>query len=401
MLDQSQTDVGKILTDRRLVRYQPFAKLVEAAAREQKIGAGKIFLEVMRLTGRKKKMTADEYFAYQVYRKDLRLTEKKEFVGARGSHELNDKLSPPALTQLRGFLGDKFAFPALMQQTGLPVTETQAMFTTDRYIGNLRALRNSRDIIAFLGQDADFPIFGKPVKGAQALGTVRIDAVDAPSGLAKLHDGRVVSVASLAEEIVTDFPDGYLFQTAVEQHPVLTEMAGETLATVRLVTVIEDSDPKTLYSVWKIASPKAMSDNFWQDGSMLASLNIENGRIERCVTGKGSEQTEIAAHPVSGKEFSTFQIPQWEDAVALVKNAHALFPQVGCLGWDVAMGKNGPLIVECNENPGHDFYQVATGRGALTPELQASFTRVIARNESVAKGLKERAYKVGRKHAQW
>lgn len=89
MLDQSQTDVGKILTDRRLVRYQPFAKLVEAAAREQKIGAGKIFLEVMRLTGRKKKMTADEYFAYQVYRKDLSLTEKKEFVGARGSYELN------------------------------------------------------------------------------------------------------------------------------------------------------------------------------------------------------------------------------------------------------------------------------------------------------------------------
>jgi len=36
MLDQAHPETEKILTDRRLVKYKPFAKLVEAAAREQR-----------------------------------------------------------------------------------------------------------------------------------------------------------------------------------------------------------------------------------------------------------------------------------------------------------------------------------------------------------------------------
>lgn len=396
MLDIAQPEADKILTDRRLIKYQPFAKLVEAAAREQNIGAGRIFLEILGLTIRKKAMTPDEYFAYRVYRKDLSRTEKQQFVGARGSFELNCKLSPPALTQLRGFLGDKYAFPALMHQAGLPTTETQAIFTTDRFTGKLRTLRNSDQIIAFLSNGARFPIFGKPVKGAQALGTVRIDDVDTASGLAKLRNGHVVSVNALADEIIRDFPEGYLFQSVVEQHPALTEIAGDTLATLRLVTVIEEVEPTVLYALWKIPAPRAMSDNFWQEGSTLAWLNIDTGRIERCVTGKGSEQKEIVEHPTSGKELSQVHLPHWPEAIELVKNAHALFPVNGCLGWDIAIGREGPLVVECNENPGHDFYQICTGRGALNPQMQAIFSRVIARNKRLLAGRKERRYTVGR-----
>ncbi|SEL11107.1 Sugar-transfer associated ATP-grasp [Roseovarius nanhaiticus] len=396
MLDQAHPETEKILTDRRLVKYKPFAKLVEAAAREQKIGAGRIFREIVGLTARKAGLTADEYFAYRVYRADLSRTEKREFVGARGSFELNRKLSPPGLTQMRGFLGDKFGFPALLQQTGLPTTEIQAAFTTDRFIGSLPALKNATDIVSFLSETAKFPLFGKPVKGAQALGTIRIDAVDAASDIAKLHDGRVVAISALSEEIVRDFPDGYLFQSVVEQHPVLTETAGEILATMRMVTVIEDTAPTLLYALWKMPSPKAMSDNFWQDGSMLSWLNVVTGQVERCVTGGGSDQKEISIHPVSGKDLLQMRMPHWAEATDLVKKAHALFPVNGCLGWDVAIGKDGPLIVECNTNPGHDFYQIGTGRGALNPEMQAVFSRVIARNKAMIASLTKRKYKIGR-----
>jgi len=396
MLDETQSEAGKILTDRRLVKYKPFSKLVEAAAREQNIGAGRIFRDILGFFFRKYGLSPDEYFAYRVYRKDLTRAEKREFISEIGNFKLNCRLSPPELTQMRGFLGDKFAFPAFLQQAGLPTTETQAIFTPDRFTGALPAVRDSDGIVAFLEKDARFPIFGKPSKGAQALGTVRIDAVDAESGQAQLHDGRVVSVRALAEEIVRDFPDGYLLQSVVEQHPALTEMVGETLATLRLVTVIEEVEPTVLYALWKIPSPKAMSDNFWQQGSMLAWLNAEIGEVERCIVGTGSEQEEIAIHPMSGKDILRFRLPHWSEAVDLVKKAHALFPVNGCLGWDVAIGSDGPLLVECNENPAHNFYQLGTGRGVLNPELQAAFNRVVARNLRFVAGLKERKYKVGR-----
>jgi hypothetical protein len=33
-------------------------------------------------------------------------------------------------------------------------------------------------------------------------------------------------------------------------------------------------------------------------------------------------------------------------------------PQVGFIGWDVCLTPDGPVIVEGNDYPGHDLYQL-------------------------------------------
>lgn len=399
MLDTTNSSTtsnpAKILTDRRLQKPATLADQVKAAAAAEGIGAGKIFAEVLKTSlSRKNKLKPGEYFAYGVYRKDLTKEQKAEFIGEDANFKLNLRLSPPGITEMRGFLRDKLAHAALWRQYGLPTTETQAFFSPNRWVGDTRVLRDAEAIAAFLTQDARMPLFGKPVNGLQALGSVRIDSVDADTGQACLADGRVVSVRDLADEIIRDFPAGYLFQSVVPQNADVSAHIGPMLSCPRLVTVIQDEQPEMLYAYWKIAAPDAVADNFWQKGSMLARINAKTGVVENCITGKGPEKQFIETHPVTGQPIVGYQIPHWEEAVELVCKAHSIFPINGCLGWDVGFGEDGPVLIECNENSGHDTYQFVLDKGLMRPEMKAVFDKVIARNERIFKDLKARRYEV-------
>ncbi len=384
----------KILADRRLAKPQAIADLVKMAAARGKIGASRIFREMIRLGMRRNGVSQHEYFDCQLYRDDLSIEEKKQFLGEMGSYRLNLKLSPPGLTRMRGFLNDKIAHTALWQRWGIATTETQAVFTPDRWLGPIRVLRDRNAILDFLMQDAVFPIFGKPVTGQQALGSVCIDAVDAPAGTARLADGRSISISDLADEILRDFPEGYMFQSAVKQHPEVSKIAGRALSCVRFVTVIQDRAPEVLYASWKIASPSAMADNFWQEGSMLSRVDPDSGVVQNCVRGKGPEAQQIETHPVSGARIVGYQLPDWQAARQLVLDAHAIFPVNGCLGWDVGIGAQGPVLIECNDNPGAEFYQLVSGRGIMNDDVRPILDRVIARNRKILMDKRSRLYKI-------
>jgi glutathione synthase/RimK-type ligase-like ATP-grasp enzyme len=42
----------------------------------------------------------------------------------------------------------------------------------------------------------------------------------------------------------------------------------------------------------------------------------------------------------------------------MVKEAAKVIPEMGYVGWDVAFTPNGPVLVEANDFPGHDIYQL-------------------------------------------
>ena len=59
-----------------------------------------------------------------------------------------------------------------------------------------------------------------------------------------------------------------------------------------------------------------------------------------------------------GYDIPELDISDYESSLELVKKASTVEKHVRYVGWDVCFSKKGPLIVEGNEFPGHDIYQL-------------------------------------------
>lgn len=352
-------------------------------AKEHGVSPLKQFLQMTKLRLGAPKLASNEYYAAQLYRPDLTSEDKQQFVGETRNKALNLSMSPPQIARISDFLQDKVLYNALLAQLGLSTIKTQAVFSARRGFGALPTLRSEADITRFLTTQARFPLFGKPVEGSKSVGSALFTSVDAKAGTLTLGNGRVVELAPTVSEIVTKFTKGYVFEDAVTQHGDMTQVAGPALGTLRIVTVMEDDAPRPLYALWKIPAPGAMSDNFWQDGSMLAELDVATGEVLQIRRGSGVDMELIENHPVSGKPMRGMMIPHWKQATDLARQAHGLATGNGVLGFDIGMTQTGPVVVECNTNPFHTLYQLATGRGILNADFAPVFKRIAAAKAAV------------------
>lgn len=373
----------------------PVGAAIVEVAKAHGISPIKQFREIGALYFGATKLASNEYYAAGLFRKDLTKEQKKQFVGEKSNLDLNLRLSPRNIARISDFLGDKVLYASLLDRLGLPTPDIQAVASAHRGYGEIPTLRSAEAIETFLLETAKFPLFGKPTQGSKSVGSVRMISLDPETRMITLGNGAQVGVRTLCEEIFTDFARGFVFQSVVEQHKDMTAVAGEALGTVRVVTLATDQGVKVLYSLWKIPAPDAMSDNFWQKGSMLAELDATTGDVKQVRRGSGMNVEMLDVHPVSGAAFNAVQIPSWDKVIELATKAHSLSPENGILGWDIGVSQDGPVIVECNTNPFHSLYQIATGRGILNEEFASEFEPILKRNEAITaqQKAKEKAKK--------
>jgi hypothetical protein len=367
--------------------------LQAVVARKYKVSQFRQFADILKLRHGVNGLNPNEYYDLEVYRPDLTPVDKCAFVGERGSLKLNQSLAPPYVTQMRGFLSDKVAFTALLSQFGLRTTTTQSVFSTNRNFGTLTTLRTAAELRDWLETKAQFPLFGKPICGTQAVDSVAITHI--AGGQAHLASGDIVSVDQLIAAIVAEKNTGFIFQDVVEQHPTISARANtQSVSTVQVVTVVEDDVPRVLYTLWKLPDDKAMSDSSWQKGSMIGHVDAVTGKVLTMRKGTGPNTQWPVNHPVTGEELLGTTLPEWQSVVDLALAAHAIFPTIGILGWDVAIGPDGARILECNENPRHRLYQLATARGVLNAEFKPVFEKIKTANAKYMSALsvKNKAY---------
>ncbi len=360
----------------------PASAMLVEIARKYNVSPFRQMREMVSLNRGPGRLAMHEYYSSGTFDPELTVAQKREFVGEKGSFKLNCRLSPIRKTPSRAFIRDKVMYSALLEQLGFRTTETQAVVLSDRSYGSIPALRNVDDIKQFLVDTAVYPIFAKPVEGSKSVGSALIEDIDRVSCLLLLANGRKVDVAAFANEAFKDFDSGFIFQSAVDQHPDMCRITGSAVGTLRVVTIRDETGVEPLYSIWKIPAPTAMSDNFWQPGSMVAEVDISTGKLVKCKRGSGISAEWIDTHPVNGEAFSGYQIPHWEGTKKLAIQAHELFPEFGVFGWDIAVTPDGPLIIECNANPFHSLYQLSTGRGILNEDFKPRFDEAATHSRS-------------------
>ncbi|NND61245.1 MAG: hypothetical protein HKN49_13355, partial [Gammaproteobacteria bacterium] len=70
-------------------------------------------------------------------------------------------------------------------------------------------------------------------------------------------------------------------------------------------------------------------------------------------------------HPDHGAAIKNVQLPYWAEAKALSEACLAAFPRLRFAGLDIAIGAEGPVIIEMNVSPareGATFVDIPSGR---------------------------------------
>ncbi len=164
----------------------------------------------------------------------------------------------------------------------------------------------------------------------------------------------------------------YLVEEYLVQHPDVSRIYPLSVNTLRLVTILSHGQAHLVFSSMRIGNGKQV-DNL-NSGGMAVIVDMETGKIS--APGADKDGKAYYTHPMTGVELVGCQIPYYREAVEMVKKAACSIPELGYLGWDVAITEKGPVLIEANHFPGHDIYQFQVHLGpdkiGLAPRFDAA-----------------------------
>lgn len=170
-------------------------------------------------------------------------------------------------------------------------------------------------------------------------------------GIEKIRREQFDSLESLYEHVA--FKNCELEELII-QNAEVAKIYPDSINTARVVTILKNGVVHVIIAYVRIGNGSFV-DNF-NSGGMTAPIDIATGMIKDRAIDKKKNLYEV--HPKTGHIIKGFQFPDWDLAMEMVKEAALVVPQMGYIGWDVAFSDRGPLLVEANEYPGHDIYQL-------------------------------------------
>lgn len=178
--------------------------------------------------------------------------------------------------------------------------------------------------------------------------------------------------------IISMLPPGerYLVQPRLRNHPNLQPiMSASGLGTVRIVTCLLRGKASIVTACLRITVGPNVTDNFsvGSAGNLAASIDVDSGRLSVAVGSVRKEWPEmfsVDTHPDTGVRISGRVVPDWQVVKTLAQGAHEAFPELGVIGWDIAVTEQGPLLIEANHAWDINLLQVAHCRG-MRGDMQA------------------------------
>ena len=175
-------------------------------------------------------------------------------------------------------------------------------------------------------------------------------------GIEKLNASDFSSVKELKAHLVEN--KLLLLEEILIQHPVMSRLHPHSVNTCRVITLFKDGKAHVVAAYLRIGCGSHV-DNF-NSGGMVVPVNEETGEITYPAINKSGEVFEL--HPLTNIAINGFKIPLWDEVRTTALKASSVVPQVGLVGWDVALTDKGVVIIEGNDFPGHDIYGLPVHR---------------------------------------
>jgi hypothetical protein len=196
-------------------------------------------------------------------------------------------------------------------------------------------------LTSFLKRLPEGNYFCKPNRGCNGVGAFQLNV----EGACIAIEGEPQDISAVAERLSKQ---DYVIQEglAPKQHPDIARFKGGVINTLRLVTFATDEGAKPIAASLRMAIALNSIDS-WTQGGVVAAIDLKEGVLKPYgVLKKGMKIVE--AHPGSGLKFRDQRVPHLSEAIAMACSLHDKLDKTKSLGWDIALLKDGPCILECN-----------------------------------------------------
>lgn len=146
-----------------------------------------------------------------------------------------------------------------------------------------------------------------------------------------------------------------LIEDVIVQHPDISRLYPHAVNTYRIVTVCTEGKANVVYAFIRMGNGGRAVDNI-NAGGIAAPIVLDTGVIEYPAFDKDSNYYDV--HPSTGCPIVGYQLPHWQQAMDMCLQAATKIPQIGYVGWDIAVSEEGPQLIEGNPFPGHDILQM-------------------------------------------
>ncbi|WP_374653848.1 sugar-transfer associated ATP-grasp domain-containing protein [Dongia sp.] len=241
-------------------------------------------------------------------------------------------------------LTDKEGFASYCTERGLPVSHMELSLGKG----------------AILSGGGKLPADDLFVKRTLGRGGARAELWQHSDGAYRSRDGeRLEHDALLARLIRLSEREPFVVQRCLKNHPDIAPLSPGALATVRLVTLIDETgDFEPVRAVFRMGkNADSIVDNF-HSGGIAAPVDLATGKLGRATDfGLAPSIGWIDRHPATGAAITGHILPQWPEILALGRKAHAQFADRVIVGWDIALTDRGLVLVEGNAAPDVDNIQ--------------------------------------------
>lgn len=281
------------------------------------------------------------YYIYGFDRKNTNAPNEvlayKKFMQVRDSVNLHPK---GANFNYAALLRDKFIFGQFLASLKFPTPKNIALLSNgtvtwlDTMITQpIESLPHKTDI--------HFDGFCKQLTGSMGTGAFPLS----------MCGGKIFSAEKELSpaDIINKTQGQYLWQERLEQHEEMSRLHPTSINTMRLITFNNNGHVYLFSGTLRIGTKQNRVDN-WNQGGIAIRIDTSTGTLRKNGFYKPGKGGSIAVHPDSGITFEGFKIPQFNEAVELVKRLHTYFYGIHSVGWDVAITPDGPALVEGNDD---------------------------------------------------
>lgn len=136
-----------------------------------------------------------------------------------------------------------------------------------------------------------------------------------------------------------------VLEECIVQGEEMARFNPSSINTVRCVTMSTRHGVITPYCCLRVGRSGSFVDNA-SSGGLLAIIDPKTGIVSSDGFDRNNDIQET--HPDTGVRFKGFQLPEWQEMLATVREMMQVLPSVKYVGWDMAHTDRGWVMIEGN-----------------------------------------------------